>query len=427
MDARKYEYVVVGSGMGGATVAHELVKRGKDVLVLETGKREKHVGTGRDAIRYFDVNPVTQMPRHSTEGTIIWRTLMAGGTTCASCANGVRSLQRELSDLGIELEDEFAELEREMEVAPIDPRLLSEGSQALKAAADVLGYSLEPMPKFIRPDKCQKCSNCAYGCKHQAKWTALDLVDALEDGQTPVEYGVAVDRVLTDAGRAVGVEGHRNKEHLRLAADNVILAAGGLGTPLVLQASGIDAGKGLFVDSLVNTYGVTKGLNQLSEPTMGLVDLEWHADRGFLISPFVTSSRLVRLAEAGTTAAMTSPKNVLGLMTKITDERAGTVFADGTIFKPVTPSDRRKLEEGSARCKEILAKAGADPKSMLVSKVQGAHPGGTAAIGEVVDINLETKVSGLYVCDASVLPATPGLPPMLTIGALAKYLGKRLP
>jgi len=61
-----------------------------------------------------------------------------------------------------------------------------------------------------------------------------------------------------------------------------------------------------------------------------------------------------------------------------------------------------------------------------VSAVQGAHPGGTAAIGEVVDTNLETKVSGLFVCDASVLPAAPGLPPMLTIGALAKYLGKKL-
>ncbi len=73
-----------------------------------------------------------------------------------------------------------------------------------------------------------------------------------------------------------------------------------------------------------------------------------------------------------------------------------------------------------------MVKAGVEPGSIVVSKVQGAHPGGTAAIGEVVDQNLETKVSGLFVCDASVLPIAPGLPPMLTIGALAKYLAKKL-
>ncbi len=73
-----------------------------------------------------------------------------------------------------------------------------------------------------------------------------------------------------------------------------------------------------------------------------------------------------------------------------------------------------------------MIKAGADPKSIVVSKAEGAHPGGTAAIGEVVDQNLETQVSGLFVCDASVLPVAPGLPPMLTIGALAKYLAKKL-
>lgn len=61
-----------------------------------------------------------------------------------------------------------------------------------------------------------------------------------------------------------------------------------------------------------------------------------------------------------------------------------------------------------------------------MSKVQDAHPGGTAAIGTVVDRDLQTKIDGLFVCDASVLPVTPGFPPMLTIGALAKRLAGTL-
>jgi choline dehydrogenase-like flavoprotein len=41
-----------------------------------------------------------------------------------------------------------------------------------------------------------------------------------------------------------------------------------------------------------------------------------------------------------------------------------------------------------------------------------------------VDKNMATEVNGLYVADASVLPATPGAPPILTIVALAKYVSK---
>src|SRR3990172_7516068 len=425
MEGRNYEYVVVGSGMGGASVAGELVKRGKDVLVLETGKRETSIGHGQDAVRFYDGNALTKMPKHSKEGVIVWRTLMAGGSTVVSCANGCRALQNKLAELGIPLEEEFVEMEAEMGIAPIAPKLLSEGSAALKAAADHLGYSLQPMPKFINADKCEKCGNCVLGCTRQAKWTALDQLDFLESAGGLWEPEITVDRVVIENGRALGVEAHRGREKLQVMAGTVILAAGGVGTPIILQASGIEAGKGLFIDSFVNTYAITKGLNQLHEPTMALVGLDWHDDRGFLISPMSQSSRVGRVGDMGKTAFTTSPQNTIGMMTKISDERAGTVYPDSTISKAVTASDSRKLEEGSARCREILVQAGGNPKSVWLSKIQGAHPGGTAAIGEVVDANLETKVSGLFVCDASVLPMAPGLPPILTLGALGKYLGKR--
>jgi choline dehydrogenase-like flavoprotein len=164
----------------------------------------------------------------------------------------------------------------------------------------------------------------------------------------------------------------------------------------------------------------------MHEPAMSMVGLGWHADQSFLISPYVMQSKSVRTIELGRQGLLLSTKKMLGMMTKIVDERSGRVFADGSVSKPVTASDQTRLQSGSDRCREILVKAGADPKSIVVSKVQGGHPGGTAAIGEVVDQNLETKVPGLFVCDASVLPVAPGLPPILTIGALAKYLAKRL-
>ena len=426
MEAQRYDYVVVGSGMGGATVASELARRGKEVLVLERGRREHKLGTFFDDLRFYDANAVTRTPNESKEGTILWRTFMAGGSTVVSCGNGVRALEAELHSLGIPLGQEFSEMETELGVAPIDESLLSEGSLALAAAARDLGYTMERMPKFISAEKCIRCGNCVHGCANGAKWTALSRLDVLEQEGGDVWYESVVDRVLVENGRAVGVEGRKGRRAFRAMGQAIILAAGGLGTPVILQRSGLQAGNGLFIDLLVNTYGSADGLNQKREPTMTMVGLQSHADEGFLISPYVQHSKPVLVIEVGRQGLLLSDKKLIGMMTKIVDERAGTVFADGSVSKPVTATDQARLKRGSERCREIMIKAGADPKSIVVSKAEGAHPGGTAAIGEVVDQNLETQISGLFVCDASVLPVAPGLPPMLTIGALAKYLAKKL-
>lgn len=427
VDARAYEYVIVGSGICGATLALELAKKDKDLLVLEKGVKESRVGTFKDSLRFFEVNAVTQMPKKSEEGTILWRTFMAGGSTVASCGNGVRALQSEVADCGIDLEQDFIEMEKDLNIDPIDERLISEGGHALAGAGKELGYRFEPMPKFIDAEKCDKCGNCVFGCKHGAKWSALDYLTELEGRDVEVVYDATVERVLSSNGRVAGIEGSLGGQaRFTVDAHHVVLCAGGVGTPVILQKSGIDAGDGLFMDLLVNTYATTPGLNLLHEPAMSLVDTEFHEEKGFILSPYASHARGLRLAEIGFSGATTSDKNLLGIMTKITDERAGRVYPDGSISKPVTRLDQEKLDEGSAFSREILVKAGGNPKSVMVSKVQGAHPGGTAAIGEVVDQNLETELSGLFCCDASVLPRAPGLPPMLTIGALGKYLGRRL-
>lgn len=42
------------------------------------------------------------------------------------------------------------------------------------------------------------------------------------------------------------------------------------------------------------------------------------------------------------------------------------------------------------------------------------------------DRDLQTKVDNLFVCDSSVFPQAPGMPPILTIAALAKRLARTL-
>jgi choline dehydrogenase-like flavoprotein len=427
MNANKHRFVIVGSGAGGATLARELSRRGKEVLVVERGKGDDQIGTFRDSTRYYDLNKTRTNFASSREGVILWRTFMAGGTTVVAMGNAVRCLEEELAGFGINLEEEFEEAERETEVAPIEEGLLSEGAQRIRWAAHETGYRMDPMPKVIDPAQCQKCGACAFGCVYQAKWTALDYLREAQQNGADIVYNTSIREVLVDGGKARGVRGVGPAGPVEFPADLVVLAAGGLGTPVILQRSGVkEAGGNLFNDLLVNTYGVTGGLNEMNEPNMALVDLEFHKSKGFLLSTYAQRSRLARYLEMGVKGMALPTDRLIGIMTKITDEPAGRVYEDGSVSKPVTQRDWARLREGSSISREILIRAGARPDSIVVSRPGGAHPGGTAAIGRVVDKDLQTRIENLFVCDASVLPEAPGLPPILTIVALSKRLGKML-
>ena len=427
MNSKKYEFLIVGSGAGGATLARELSKKAKKVLVVEKGKYEQKLGTLRGSLRFYDTNKLTKLPKKSKEGVILYRTIMAGGSTVVSCGNATRCLEEELADFGINLDEEFTEAESEMNVLPIDRRLLSEGSEKIMWASKELGYQMELMPKFINPNKCKTCGQCSFGCVKDAKWTALSYLEEARHNGADIIYDTSVEQVLTENGRVKGVRGIGLQGEMEIFSDVVILAAGGLGTPVILQQSGVKkAGSNLFVDLLVNTYGITESFNQISEPPMALVDHEFYKSKGFILSPYVNHYRMARFLEMGVKGLSLPTNRLIGIMNKISDEPIGHVYPDGTVSKPVSEKDWMRLKEGSSIASEILIKAGAGPKSISVSKVQGGHPGGTAAIGTVVGKDLQTEVNNLFVCDASVLPKAPGMPPILTIIALAKWLAKIL-
>ncbi len=427
MAEHSYEFVVVGSGAGGATVALELARGGRRVLVVERGKRENDLGRVRPAFGYYDTGTLGIWPRKSRQGVIIWTASMAGGTTVVSCANGVPCLEAELAALGADVSAELREVSEEMGVAPACDQLMGEGAARIGAAAQGLGYRMVRMPKFIDPNRCSRCANCVLGCRCGAKWTALSYLDEAVARGAETLFGATVQEVIVENGRARGLRVSGEDGPAEVRADTVVLAAGGLASPVILQNSGLaDAGSGLFADLFVNTYGLARDVGQAAEPPMTLVDDEFREKEGFILSPFVNPRPWVRFYELGLRGLLRPSERLLGIMTKIADEPSGRVHPDGSFSKPVTDADWERLDAGAEHSRRILEAAGAAPKSILVTRVQGAHPGGTAAIGKVVDAELQTRVRGLFVCDASVLPTAPGLPPILTICALGKRLGRRL-
>ena len=196
------------------------------------------------------------------------------------------------------------------------------------------------------------------------------------------------------------------------------MSAGAIGTALILRNVGIDdAGREIFFDPFVSVGGYIKDINFNTEVQMaGLV-----VGENFVLSPHFSSFIRANIPDDAV-----EDKDILSIMVKTADECKGYVSDDGDVVKINTIQDIRFLAEGYATAGLILEKAGVDPKTIGSTVYRGAHPGGTAPIGKIVDSNQETEIEGLFVSDASVLPISPGKPPILTILALSKRLSDHL-
>jgi choline dehydrogenase-like flavoprotein len=297
----------------------------------------------------------------------------------------------------------------------------------MKASND-LGLDVKPMLKFIDFQRCRSCGGCAQGCIYGAKWTAQKSIgDALRAG-AKLLTDTSVDLVLHSGGEVKGVRARGPSCVMEIDAENVVVAAGGIDTPVILQRSGLsNAGGNFFADPYVNTVGIVGEDCMGDEVSMATVIDGFHEGNGFIVSPAFDKpwTTFLHFPSLRKRYALRMCR-ILKLMTKITDDDAGRVNVDGTINKPLTDNDRKKLGKGEELSKSILLQAGADPRSLCTEGVRAGHPGGTAGIGRVVNSGQETEISRLFVSDASVLPEAPGLPPVLTIVALSKRLSKIL-
>ncbi|NOY98385.1 MAG: GMC family oxidoreductase [Chloroflexi bacterium] len=425
------DVIVVGSGPGGATVARGLARGGKKTLLLERGVDQRprpYYGTYLGALIYSDRSSLL----FTQEGLNIVRPLMVGGATSmfAGCAAPPPDWLKD--KYGVDIGQEVAETMEELEIAPLPPELRGEASTRIAQAGQALGYDWEPQLKFMRPARARKfdCgAKCMLGCRCGAKWNAAEYVDEAVAAGVDLRTRARVERVLTEDGRVVGVAGRLAGRPFTARAGTVVLSAGGIGTPRILQASGVrQAGVGMGMDTTVIVYGFSKKRGNGNEPPM---TWSWEdLDAGYMLSTLTDPWLLFPLINGlkSPRYALQWPKwnNALGVMIKLRDEISGGVFPDGKISKPLTDNDRPRMERAEEICRKILVEAGADPETIFASPLRGTHPSGTVRIGTLVDTNLQTETLGLYVCDASVFPEALGRPTVLTITGLGKRLVKRL-
>jgi choline dehydrogenase-like flavoprotein len=482
------EFLIIGSGPGGATLAYRLAAAGRKVTVIEAGPRvtpeNMFDDIGRTLASYF-----WDGGTRSVRGNVFFPTLQAralGGGSVFNSAICMRpldsALQRWQEEHGLEeltsdeLDPHFDAVEAFYNIKPTDEAVMGRRNQLFREACGVLGWQSAPIHRF--EEGCRGSGNCILGCRHQAK-NSMDrrgIAEVAELGGR-VYTSVHVDELIVDRGRVRGVVGaaidprtHARGPEVRISAACTILAAGAVGSPAVMRASGFRreavGSRLLFhpscyvvgvLEETVNPWvGATQGIHSSEHLERGIkLEALWATastfSRGFPRQPKQFKRYLKRWPNMAVFDAWISGDASEGQVRTLPGGRPDLTYRLGE-------ADLRRLQEANALLCEMFAAVGArevitginglsevmDPMEAVreiranrfgvtdlptaSNHVMGGSPMGSDPERAVCDgWGKVYEADDLYVADTGLFPSSPGVNPQLTAMALAWRLGGELP
>ena len=248
--------VVVGSGAGGGVVAAALAEAGRSVIVLEAGPFVDEASMPTNELDAFDRLYLDHGLTSTWDGsiTILAGAAVGGGTlvnwmTSIAAPAGIRARwgrEHGIEGLGDGADEPWSQdldtIEGELDVT--ETAFLPPKDALILRGAAALGWEAAP----TRRDAvgCDDCGSCPFGCRRGSKRSGIrvHLARAHVAGARIVP-DTAARRLILDGERASGVEAvHRPSDGAERAvtvrARQVVLAAGALRSPSVLQRSGLD-------------------------------------------------------------------------------------------------------------------------------------------------------------------------------------------
>ncbi|MBP5277883.1 MAG: GMC family oxidoreductase [Prevotella sp.] len=414
--------IVIGSGAGGATAA-KMLSEHFDVTVLEEGKAFKPFSFPMDKLAklrktgvYLDERmiqlllPNMRIDKEPEMVMVYGRGL--GGTTTLATGNAIRA-DEGLKALGINLDEEFMELYEELPITTDHQRYWSSITKKTFKVMEEMGLEPKPMPKLLRPNKCTRCGHCSIGCPTGAKWDTREMLDGIR-----VVTGCKVTKIDIDDHQARRVHAVKGMRPVTFEADIVIVAAGGMGTPDILRNSGIDCQPTLFVDPVLCVAAPMAGVKQDRQLLMPFVS----ARERYILSPYMDW-----LSFFFNKKWYHPMDGMVSMMIKLADVEQGDVV-NKKMKKTLTATDHEYLKKGVDDCREILLRLGATEKDIFLGTLNAGHPGGMLPLtaAEAESLHSPLLPDNMYVADATILPQALGLPPILTIMALAKRIAKNI-
>ena len=409
-----------------------------------------------------------------------------GGTTVINSGTCFRApaevieewREQEGVDWAGDLDPLYAAAEETLAVTPLDLETLGRNGQLCAEGARALGASGGPISR--NAGRCVQCSSCPLGCRLDAKRaTHVSYLPRAVAAGARVRAGVQVQRVLREDGRATGLacragmpttgpqELARNGRPAagrdwEVRAKAVISAGGAFGTPELLLRSGIRhpaLGRHLHIhpaawigaryeeevrgwEGVMQSYYVDQWQPEgiLLEATFTPLSFgaQWLPGVGPAFTERVAhfghiASIGVHLHDRSEGRVGLTSNGSLRLSYKLRDDEARRIhfgiaraaeihFAAGATevypnVGPVTVIQRGKLEEFEA--------LSLDPADL---RLEAFHPMSSARMGTAPDTSVcDTTgavrgIERLYVADASLLPTSVGVNPMMTIIACATHV-----
>ena len=418
--------IVVGSGAGGAAAARKL--QGKfQVTVLEAGKEFKPFSFSFSALEklrrtglFFDEREIQllfpSMKIQKTEDRMVMVSGSGlGGTTTLSAGNALR-VDKQLKKIGIDLDEEFSELYREIPVTYEHRNKWQDTSKRLFEICKDMDLNPQQLPKLGDYSRCTGCGNCVMGCRYGVKWDSRHFLKDSQDQGAKLVTGCKVSKIVIEKGLVTGVQAQQGLKSLFLPADIVILAAGGFSTPAILGNSGIECESRLFVDPVLCVAAESKGSLQNRELSMPFAVQREH----YILSPYFDY-----LSFFFNKSWRYKASDTLTLMIKLADTCAGRVDKKN-VKKTLMDIDKERLQDGVEICKEILDRYGIKKDSAFLGTINAGHPGGMLPLTEreAETFHNPGLPENLYVADATLFPESLGNPPILTIMAMSKRVGK---
>ena len=470
--------VIIGTGAGGAVAAAELARAGWRVVMLEEGGY--FTGTHLEGdVRFAFARLYRDGGLTGTVGRppiIVPLGRCVGGTTTINSGTCYRTpdfvLEHWERVLGLEgateLDEHYRALEKDLHIEPVPDEFYGPANKLIQNAVErVLGWRGSRIPRNAQG--CLGTGRCAFGCPSDGKlaMSVSKVPEAIAHGADLWVHARA-RRILLDGRRAFGVVadalgdgGRPTGTRIDILAPLVVVAAGALHTPALLQASGV---RHPWLGRNLHLHPATRVLGLFPEPIRGwrevpqAYNIDEFIPQGVFIQGQFVPPEVQAAAVPGFGATYRERMRAFNRMASfgalISDESAGRVWSIGHSGRPLAwyslnSRDRRKLLFAIARTAEAFFAAGAQEVytgvaalPVLRSRTQIAefercrvspsqievmafHPMGTARSGapEWSVCDPWGKVygyHGLAVADASLFPTSNRINPQLTIMALVR-------
>jgi cholesterol oxidase len=272
----RYDVVVIGSGFGGSVAALRAAEKGYSVAVLEAGRRfadhelpETSWRTRRflwaPALRCFGIQRIALLPGRRGAGLLVLAGAGVGGGSLVYANTLYRPLPDfysdpqwcDITDWQAELAPWYDQASRMLGVTTY-PRE-TPADTAIRAVAERMGvagtYHPTPVGVYFGREGadpyfggagparagCLHCGSCMTGCRHNAKNTLVKnylwLAERAGVTVSPMTTVTAV-RPAPGGGYEVGAvrTGALRRHRQTIHADQVVFAAGALGTQRLLHA-----------------------------------------------------------------------------------------------------------------------------------------------------------------------------------------------